>query len=206
MALISAQLFIYGVLRWQRPLEVLPIFPRNSWSAAEPDVGTMEGMGSIARVTYHHSADTTDGAAEIRRIQIDHMSKPPPEGPYSDIGYHFVMTKNGEVYAGRAIEGLNLPGGYFTKGSHVEVNNTLAGLGICVLGNYDNPFGDDFSAARQQNLEKNITALCRRYGLVAGLTSYHQAMALPGHFTVCPGIRAFSQINSIKLNVFNNLK
>jgi N-acetyl-anhydromuramyl-L-alanine amidase AmpD len=110
------------------------------------------------------------------------------------------MVKNGTLHEGRKLEGLSLVGGRYTKGSHVANNNTEAGIGICLLGNYEGK--ESFPNARKQFIQKYLVALCRRHNLSETKVSYHKAMAKQNHPTKCPGsniIRIFPEIiNYIK--------
>jgi len=72
-----------------------------------------------------HCADTPAemdiGAEEIRRWHTD----PPPQGRgWSDIGYHFVIRRNGEIENGRDVG---------VVGAHVHGFNQHS-IGICMVG------------------------------------------------------------------------
>ncbi|MBK1835743.1 N-acetylmuramoyl-L-alanine amidase [Roseibacillus ishigakijimensis] len=128
------------------PVEILDIILRANWGA-EPAKSGITGAGTTPgdALTFHHSSNKNSGAAEVRRIQDLHMSNWPYNLPFSggngwdDIGYHAVIDKNGDVYEGRRLEtnpGKPAPGPY-TKGSHTRGANTVAGIGICMLGDYE---------------------------------------------------------------------
>lgn len=64
------------------------------------------------------------GVAEIRKWHTD----PPPEGRgWSDIGYHFVIRRNGNIETGRP---------HATQGAHVAGYNAES-VGICLVGGVD---------------------------------------------------------------------
>ena len=143
----------------------------------------------------------------VKEIQTYHMQK---KG-FSDIAYHFLIGLDGTIYEGRQLEGLGLPEGPFTKGSHVEENNTNAGIGLCIIGDYERNFrflifGQGQSFHRQSTVENVCTALCRRYGLSASQLSYHKQMALPQFPTECPGKRVIQVFPDIQKNVGDNLR
>ncbi len=57
-------------------------------------------------------------------------------------------------------------------------NNTVAGFGLCTMGDYESSEGNEsWPASRQKAIEKVISAVCRRYKLGFEKISYHQNMA-----------------------------
>lgn len=117
------------------------------------------------------------------------------------------MTKGGTIYTGRALElAPGSSGGPFTRGSHVKLKNTLSGIGLCMLGNYDT---EVFPAALQKDLEKATSAICRRYKLTYDKISYHaaRAAAAPVYETTdCPGTNVQAQTTDISNHIHENLK
>lgn len=88
-----------------------------------------------------HCADTPAGmdigADEIRRWHTD----PEPAGNgWSDIGYHYVIRRNGEVEVGRAVE---------IVGAHCRGSN-FNSLGVCLVGGRGETGGADFNFTRAQ--------------------------------------------------------
>jgi hypothetical protein len=129
---------------------------------------------------------------------------PRPGDGWGDIGYHFLMDKAGNVYQGRELEAA--PGvidGPYTLGSHVENNNTAAGIGICVLGDYE--CAEVFPTERQEALEKALSAIACRYKLTSSTVSYHQARATTNP-TECPGSNVIPKAPDIIKNVRRNLQ
>lgn len=79
-------------------------------------------MRKITHIVVHCSATKAGldiGAATIKRWHLD-------KG-WSDIGYHFVIRRNGQLEKGRALE---------TPGAHVEGHNSNS-IGICLVGGLD---------------------------------------------------------------------
>ena len=204
----SFRLRCSGVEVWTKPLEVIPITPRSAWGGLSPELDKMTGMVAILKATVHHSSNTSTGTNEVQRIQKEHMGKFPYlwHENWGDVGYHFLQAQDGEIFEGRQLEGLSLAGGPYTKGVHVRQNNTAAGIGFCLLGDYQSTGEPAFTSARRLALEKALTALCRRHDLVATDISYHQAMALPAYPTECPGTNVIVQMPSVVSNVIENLK
>lgn len=87
------------------------------------------------------------GAKEIRQW---HLAK-----GWKDIGYHFVIRRNGTVEKGRAIDEI---------GSHVQGHNYNS-LGICMVGGIgDNMQPDNnFTFAQWAALKKLLPDLLKRY-------------------------------------------
>jgi hypothetical protein len=205
----TIQLVIGGNVVWEKPTEVLDIISRATWGAYAADTAKLSTTPTLNGITFHHSSNTADGAAEVLRIQDMHMQKsvvywPRPGDGWGDIGYHYLMDKAGNVYQGRELEAA--PGvidGPYTLGSHVESNNTAAGIGICILGDYEGT--EAFPAARQEALEKALSAIARRHKLTSSKVSYHQARATTNP-TECPGSNVIPKAPDIIKNVGRNLQ
>ena len=83
---------------------------------------------------------------------------------------------------------------------------TPAGIGICMLGNYNT---EAFTAAHQKDLEKALSAICRRYKLTANKLTYHQALAakpIVYETTDCPGSNVIEKANEILDHFRQNLQ
>ena len=84
-------------------------------------------------IVIHCSATPPDmdiGAKRIRKWHLDNG--------WSDIGYHYVIRRNGAIENGRHPD---------AKGAHVKGYNSTS-LGICLVGGVD----------KHQNAENNFTA------------------------------------------------
>ena len=205
----TIQLVIGGKVAWEKPTEVLDIVGRATWGAYAADTSKLTTMPNLEGITIHHSSNTADGAAEVLRIQDMHMQKSliywslPGDG-WADISYNFLMDKAGTVYMGRELE--TAPGkldGPYVQGAHVENNNKAAGIGICILGDYEG--AEAFTAARQEALEKALSAIARRHKLTSEKVSYHQARATT-NATECPGSNVIPKVPDIIKNVGRNLQ
>lgn len=79
----------------------------------------MSNMRPITKIIIHCSATPPDmdiGAAEIQRWHLDRG--------WSDIGYHYVIRRDGTLETGRPLE---------TPGAHTAGYNTDS-IGICLIG------------------------------------------------------------------------
>ena len=112
--------------------------------------GWMEGHSAQAKVK------------EIRRWHVDRK--------FSDIGYHFVIDRDGEVAKGRPIE---------QTGAHVKGRNTGT-IGIALVGGRDgkatDKFRDNYTDAQERGLIKLIRFLHENYGVVP-VTGHNQYAA-----------------------------
>lgn len=123
-------------------------------------------MRKWTHIVIHHTAAEEKDAEQIRRY---HLSL-----GWRDIGYHFVIEKDGKLAPGRS---LDLPGAHCKAAGM----NSKA-LGIALIGNFDN----------HSPAEVQVAALVR---LVIRLMSEHQISLqnvtihrmVPGAATRCPG-------------------
>lgn len=105
---------------------------------------------------------------EIRRWHVE-------ERGWSDIGYHFLIDRDGTVAKGRPIERI---------GAHVRGHNTGT-IGISLFGGFgssaDDEFEDNFTEAQNVALRKLISELSEKYGIekISGHNEY-AAKACPG--------------------------
>lgn len=77
------------------------------------------------------------GAESIRRW---HTSPDKEGGPFSDIGYHFVIRRDGTIEKGRSIE---------TIGAHAKGHNRHS-IGICLVGGVDRKGAPECNYTREQ--------------------------------------------------------
>lgn len=71
------------------------------------------------KIAIHHSASSDVNIKEIRRRHL--------KRGFSDIGYHFVIRKNGDLELGRPLTKM---------GAHVKSYNK-GNIGICLTGNFE---------------------------------------------------------------------
>lgn len=100
------------------------------------------------------------GAKEIREW---HKAK-----GWSDIGYHFVIRRNGEVENGRNVRDI---------GAHVEGHNWNT-VGICMVGgvDYSNRPKSNFTNAQWVSLKKTVRYLYQLFGQLP-LRGHHDLFA-----------------------------
>jgi N-acetylmuramoyl-L-alanine amidase len=83
-----------------------------------------------------------DSIEVIRKWHVD-------ERGFSDVGYHFVITKDGTVHKGRPEDKV---------GAHVK-NHNSSSIGICLTGK------NDFTPSQFKSLEILLIDICGRHDL-----------------------------------------
>ena len=162
------------------------IISRTEWGA-RPPTNDYSPHPYYIKLTLHHaagfSADNIDeGKEQLRAIQDLHQVV----RGWSDIGYHFVVDKAGNIYQGRPETVI---------GAHVLDNNT-GNIGVCVLGCYHPPelyCGDWLTDA-------TTNSLVALYGWISGEYNYDPNV-LKGHRdypyndTSCPGNNVYEKLS-----------
>jgi N-acetylmuramoyl-L-alanine amidase len=120
---------------------------------------------AVTRVFLHHSGTNNKEWDSPTRIRTYHMHEK-PEPKYIDIGYHFVITKNGVIHSGRSLETQPAAQYGHNKGT----------IAICLTG-VDNGFTKE-----QKN---SLVELCNSIN-----EAYEKNITFHGHkevySTVCP--------------------
>lgn len=112
----------------------------------------------------------TEKVAEIRRWHVE-------ERGWRDIGYHWVIDRDGAVAPGRPENEI---------GAHVEGHNRGT-IGVCLLGGYgakaDDPFEKNFTPAQAAAVQRLIGEIKMRTAIqdVSGYNDYAKK--------ACPGFR-----------------
>ena len=154
------------------------IITRSEWGARPPTHG-YSTHPYYTKLTLHHAAGFSaegidEGKEQLRAIQDLHQFV----RGWSDIGYHFIIDKAGNIYQGRPETVI---------GAHVLGNNT-GNIGVCVLGCYHPPelyCGDWLS-------DETTSALVALYAWISNEYNYNPNILLghrdyPNNDTSCPG-------------------
>jgi hypothetical protein len=157
---------------------VTPLLSRESWHAAPARNKLMVPMTPIDRLTVHHSAmlaesgSPAESGALMRSIQKTHMGA----NGWGDIGYHFVIDREGRVWEGRSLD---------WQGAHAGNPTTNRGnIGICLLGNFvPSSNGQSPSPSQLRALQGLIAVLCDRYRIAPDHILTHREIKP----TSCPG-------------------
>ena len=84
-------------------------------------------MREIKFIAIHCSATVAKADIGATEIKQWHTAKPPKGNGWSEIGYHFVIRRNGKIENGRPVE---------RAGAHVKNFNSNS-IGICLVGGLD---------------------------------------------------------------------
>ncbi|MGE0395091.1 MAG: N-acetylmuramoyl-L-alanine amidase [Kofleriaceae bacterium] len=153
---------------------------RADWGARASNCSS--GIGNVYRMAIHHTETPTNDSmspqARLRQIQSYHMDV---KG-WCDIGYHYLVSRDGRIWDGRPDTKL---------GAHAGGANT-GNLGISVMGSHDS------TTITQTQLDSIA-------GLVKALASIHgvaiNRSSIKGHreytSTSCPGNALYGQLGAI---------
>ncbi len=140
--------------------------------------GNMDIRKSTSRIILHHAAIANCTADDIDRW---HKNK-----GYSKIGYHFFVTKDGDIYRGREENMI---------GAHAYGANYNS-IGICAEGNFQNEKMNDI---QKNSLKELVSYLKQKYNIdkVEGHSGVNA--------TACPGSNfPFNEIANASNNHSNN--
>ena len=127
---------------------------RQCWNARSPQC-SISYMSTLDRATIHHTANAGDynttseatSASNVRAVQNYHMDV----NGWCDIGYHFLVDKLGNIFAGRFDSG-NL--GNFVRGAHDACNNNSFGFNC--MGYFHSPYNQQTTTAMKASLKQII--------------------------------------------------
>ncbi len=165
-----------GDIELREDLPQIKILPRSAWRPTRRANGwDLQPLGRPYRITIHHSAhdgaatthSQTEAADLIRKIQRYHME----ENGWADLGYHFVIDGQGQIWEGRSLR---------YQGAHAGGANNRGNIGIVLLGD----FNHRAPAAQQlQGLKTLLNYLRMKYRIRRDQLFGHS------HFkaTDCPG-------------------
>jgi hypothetical protein len=176
-----------------------PVVSRSQWGAKAPRSSI--STSKVTHLIVHHeygSNYSSDWAARVRAIQQLHFNN-----KWSDVGYNFLIDRNGVIYEGRA-GGDNAVGAHFCG----KNRNTMA---VCLLGNYSSS-SEIPSAAVQNSLKKILAWKAAKEKINPLGSSYHYSGQTLRHIighrdnpdkscTACPGDGAYSVLSSIRNDV-----
>lgn len=144
---------------------MVTIISRSSWGARAPRARSYASWSSRVEFTLHYATGST--SQTVRQIQNFHMDG----RGWSDVGYNFLVDKDGRVYEGR---------GWTVVGAHAAPRN-VQGIGVCFIGD------DNMTSAAKRSVVALYDEACRRAG---------RTLTRKGHrdinSTSCPGSKNYS--------------
>lgn len=124
---------------------------------------------SATRPEWMRDAKTPAKVAEIRRWHVQDRG-------FSDIGYHYVIDRDGTVAKGRAVERV---------GSHVKGHNTGT-IGVCLVGGFGSAatdkFEEHFSWQQHKALAALLVDLRKQFPAIVKVSGHNQYAQ-----KACPG-------------------
>lgn len=132
-------------------------------------------------IVVHCSDTPSDMDIGAKEIRAWHTARPPKGNGWSDIGYHFVIRRDGTIERGRHLDEDHLiePA---EVGAHVQGYNSVA-IGICLVGGARRVNGgglapqDNFTPRQFEVLANELRALQHQF----------PHARIVGHHTLNPG-------------------
>lgn len=150
------------------------VTPRDGWGAIAPE-RVCRRAEQPARTTFHHTAIPADSGDDptraIRQVQSYHLN----ERGWCDIGYHFLIAEDGEIFEGSAKP--------HRLAAHVGGDNE-GNVGIALIGDFTAGSPTD---AQLEAATRLLNWLHRAYDIPlrrAAVRGHHE---WPGQYTSCPG-------------------
>ena len=131
-----------------------------------------------------HCSATPEG----KDFSIDQIRQWHKNRGFEDIGYHYVVYRDGSVHAGRPEN---------TVGAHCVGHNSIS-VGVCYIGGVDvdgNTPKDTRTAAQKTALRNLLISLSKKYHLKKGSIHRHRDFAKKA----CPSFDATNEYKSIGL-------
>ncbi|MCX5795846.1 MAG: peptidoglycan recognition family protein [Elusimicrobia bacterium] len=176
-----------------QPLGTLPVAadaglkpdvqPRSAWSA-KPATKPYEPM-LPDRITVHH---TESGQPMGREAAIDELQAIQSFHQHGrgwiDIGYHFIIDGNGQIWEGRPMTVI---------GAHVKDKND-GNVGISLMGDFHKPKYQKPTAAQFKSLTALARWLSATYGIPADRILGHRDQEQ----TTCPGDILYARLGELR--------
>ena len=136
---------------------------------------------TLTWITIHHSTDSPSNSfATAIDLQNKHFIDIADTGPGADVGYHFIVDGNGDVYEGRPI-GI--------KGSQVTKWNG-GNIGIVLAGDFERPvIGDTPTPAQLTSMNALVDTLAARFSVNSVWWHQERKKLVSTVPTECPGAR-----------------
>jgi hypothetical protein len=168
-----------GMLQHELSVGDTNVNPRSSWNARAP---RCQSNTSPSRITIHHTVTPTNDSlspqARLRQIQSYHMNVL----GWCDIGYNFLVSRDGRLWAGRGANRL---------GTHTGGNNSN-NVGISLMGTYTSTAPTGTQLTRTAALMRGLS---KQYGFPLNRSRVH------GHRdfnqTACPGNRLYADLGEL---------
>lgn len=161
------------------------IISRQKWKA-EPAKAGMEKDLIKCKFAIHHSAGSpVSSEATVKNIQHMHIH----EKKWSDIGYHFLIGRDGKCFEGRELQ---------WQGAHVEGDNK-ANVGICFLGCFESsePKPVEPTSEMIERAGELVGVLAHKYNITLSESCLKGHKQHRNAHTACPGDRVMDCLDDI---------
>ena len=177
---------------------------RTQWGASLGLTNTASrSVTSVSHLIVHHSAGnyvpTADFAAVVRSYYNYHTGA---TLGWSDIGYNWLVDRNGVIYQGRA---FNFDGNRDVIGAHFAGKNSRT-MGICVIGTYTSTMPTESALERLRTM---LAWKANERGIDVKNRSIHTAgniFNISGHrdggATECPGQQLYNYLPTLRARTF----
>lgn len=163
-----------------------PVIARATWSPGTASPANMNAMNGIRHITVHHDGIGPfydhDERSTRRRLESIRRFHREDHG-WGDIGYHYIIDRNGRVWEGRSIQ---------YQGAHVRYHNKH-NVGVLLLGHFDQQSPSDRQIAA---LQQHVSRLMHRYNIPLDRVTTHREWETAR--TVCPGHTLQAEMDRIR--------
>jgi hypothetical protein len=175
-----------------RTVEETPDGKKLSWP--------MEYSPAVRLLVVHHTALSvgSDTRSPLERMRALYQFHAVNRG-WGDIGYHYVVDENGQIYEGRA-------GGQYVAGGHVYCGN-VGTIGVSLMGNFD---VEEPTQTQLKSLQWLLDLLSKQYSIDLGRNVVFHGRTMPpivGHrglvSTDCPGYALWESLSQIRRHVID---
>jgi len=161
------------------------VVERARWAKGNPVPTLMDRMLPVRYITVHHDGMRpfygTSAAAAAERIGL--IRRAHRGRSWGDIGYHFIVDREGRVWEGRPLT---------YQGAHVRDHNE-GNIGVMALGNFEEQYP---SRAQVEAVQRHVSSLMRRFRVPVSRVRTHQEWAP----TACPGRNMQAQVVRMRHN------
>nr|WP_242544874.1 peptidoglycan recognition family protein [Corallococcus sp. NCSPR001] len=164
---------------------------REAWRALPPDKskGWDEYPSNtrlpLTRIIVHHTADPLGQTVK----ELENKER---KAGYADMPYHFVITKNGEIYEGRRINIVGAHAGEFKNNKDIAKDPDHGAIGIVLTGDFESRMENGWSPdkptqAQLASLQLLLNHLAWKYNIPPESILKHSEVKRDGKPKVCPG-------------------
>ncbi|HAA13551.1 MAG TPA: hypothetical protein DCE41_18410, partial [Cytophagales bacterium] len=178
--------------------EFPPAISQSEWRAGLPAPSPGRSFSNVGNLIVHHSAGSntnTNFTQVVRDIYVFHTQT----RGWSDVGYNYLISQNGDLYLGRDPENGDQDR---VIGAHFCGGNTGT-MGVCLLGDYTNLSPTDTMLGTLERLlawkaykdeMDPMGTNSHRFNSNLGVIAGHR----DGCATECPGQHTYDQLESMR--------